>query len=239
MLDPRRGNSTLRTGDRKLWLMTQPKSAVSPTPPQSRAEEIADALRQGIVHGEFEPGQHLVEMALARRFDASRNTLREAFRLLSQQNLVVQVPNRGTSVAIPTLASILDIYRVRRLVEVSAVASASPSHPAVARMQEAVNEASAAREDMSWNRVGTANMEFHASVIRLTDSPILEQLYERMSAELRLAFGIVGNPEYLHAPFVGKNREIVTEILEGRSGQAAKLLEEYLVQSERLLVAAY
>lgn len=181
----------------------------------------------------------MAEVSLAREFDASRNTLREAFRLLSQQNLVTQIPNRGTSVAVPTLASILDIFRVRRLIEVSAVAAASPSHPAVEMMAQAVEAATAAEQAGDWNQVGTANIDFHAAVVKLTDSPIFERLFGQISAELRLAFGIVGNPEYLHAPFLGKNREIVTELLAGRSEIAAKLLEDYLVQSERLLLAAY
>ncbi|MGO1543594.1 MAG: GntR family transcriptional regulator [Gulosibacter sp.] len=218
--------------------MTQSQGTQSPKPPQSRAEEIAESLRQSIVHGEMTPGQHLAEVSLAKEFNASRNTLREAFRLLSQQNLVMQVPNRGTSVAVPTLASILDIYRVRRLIEVSAVRTSSTSHPAFDAMNQAVVVATAAAKEGNWNRVGTANIDFHAAVVRLTDSPILQTLYDRMSAELRLAFGVVGNPEYLHSPFLGKNREIVDEIRAGRADAAAALLENYLVQSERLLLAA-
>ena len=207
--------------------------------PVSRAEEVALGIRESISQGEIAPGQRLAEVQLAEKYQVSRNTLREAFRLLSQQDLVLHVPNRGASVAIPSVTSIIDIYRVRRLVEVQAVAATFPKHPGVEQMRNAVDVAVAASEAGDWIRVGTANFSFHSAIIMLTDSPRLRRLFDQMTAELRLAFGIVGDLEYLHAPFIDKHREIVSLIQKGDTGAAAKMLESYLVQAERLLLAAY
>ena len=45
-------------------------------------EVVFEALRDAIVHGEFEPGERLLEVALAKRLGVSRTPVREAIRML-------------------------------------------------------------------------------------------------------------------------------------------------------------
>ena len=108
-------------------------------PSLSLNDRVAEQIRQQIVRGEFQPGARLSEVALAESLDISRNTLREVFRLLSKEGLLRHVPNRGVFVAIPSMASIMDIYRVRRMIECQALAQAIPQHPARKEMREAVD----------------------------------------------------------------------------------------------------
>ena len=82
---------------------------------------LADALRQQIIDGAFAPGSRLSESALAEHFGVARNTLREAFRALSEQGLLEHVPHRGVSVASPSIADVIDIYRARRVIECTAL----------------------------------------------------------------------------------------------------------------------
>ena len=55
-------------------------------------EVVFEALRDAIVHGEFEPGERLLEVALAKRLGVSRTPVREAIRMLELEGLVVMVP---------------------------------------------------------------------------------------------------------------------------------------------------
>lgn len=64
-----------------------------------RARQVADLLRRQIVHGHFVRGPLPPEAALAREFGASRNTVREALRLLREEGLVERCPGVGTTVA--------------------------------------------------------------------------------------------------------------------------------------------
>lgn len=205
----------------------------------STAERVADILRTRIIQGFFPPGRRLVEGAIDGALGVSRNTLREAFRVLTHENLLVRRPHAGVMVAVPTLASILDIYRVRRMVEGQALRGALPGHPATTIMREAVESAERARDEKDWRAAGTANMEFHRGIVALCDSAHLDRLYATVSAELRLAFGLLANPEYLHAPYVARNARILEMTLAGESAAAAAELDEYLVQSERTVAAAY
>ncbi|KQP35271.1 GntR family transcriptional regulator [Pseudorhodoferax sp. Leaf274] len=208
-------------------------------PAETLSERVVEQLRQSITQGVFAPGQRLSEQALSDDLGVSRNTLREAFRTLAKDGLVKHAPNRGVFVAIPSIASIIDIYRVRRLIECQALAQAYPRHPAKKRMRTAVQAALRARETGDWPAVGTANMEFHMAVVELADSERLNGMFAPVLAELRLAFGLLQDAEFLHAPYVDMNVKILEATEAGRYAEAATTLQDYLVHSERIVLAVY
>ena len=205
----------------------------------SRADQAAEKLRRLLIAGDLVPGQRLSESAASERLGVSRNTLREAFRMLTHERLLVHKPHAGVFVAVPSLASIIDIYRVRRMIECQALRSSPTRHPASRRMSAAVVSAQASRDADDWIAVGSANMEFHSAIVALADSDHLDRLYANISAELRLAFGLLDDPEYLHRPYVDRNAAVLELYLAGDSAAAAAVLEDYLLQSERTIVAAY
>lgn len=87
----------------------------------STAERVADILRGRVAEGYFRPGERLAEDAIGKALGVSRNTLREAFRLLTHERLLVHELNRGVFVRILAVEDVEDIYRTRRLVECAVV----------------------------------------------------------------------------------------------------------------------
>jgi len=61
--------------------------------------QIAEYLRLDILSGRLEPGQPLREQEISERFGVSRGPVREVFRQLTQQGLLVSEPNKGVRVA--------------------------------------------------------------------------------------------------------------------------------------------
>lgn len=202
------------------------------------ADRLAKDIRNLLISGELKPGQRLSEAAFSERFDVSRNSLREAFRLMTKDGLLRHEANRGVFVAVPSMASVIDIYRVRRMIECGALRQAWHKHPAVRSMRRAVEEAKVRREHADWNGVGSANMKFHAAVVDLLDSGRLSDFYERIAAELRLCFGLLKDPEMLHSPFVDMNNKILSLVEEGRMGEAGDEMDVYLNLSERTVLKA-
>jgi DNA-binding GntR family transcriptional regulator len=211
----------------------------TPTSTPSLTDSVAETIRQQLIHGELRAGQRLSEAALSEQLNISRNTLREVFRTLIKEGLLHHEPNRGVSVVIPSIADIIDIYRVRRLIECTALAQAWPRHPAHKRMQASMEMAQGARERGDWLQVGSANMEFHASIVALADSERLSVMFSDIAAELRLAFGLLDDPEYLHAPYIDQNAHLLELFSNGQTAEAAKTLEDYLIHSERMVLAVY
>jgi DNA-binding GntR family transcriptional regulator len=85
--------------------------------PTGLAIQVASALSGAILEGDLKGGDQLVEMELQSRFGVSRSPLREAFRELEKQGLVVIVPRKGTYVRKVTRKDVEDIFPVRAELE--------------------------------------------------------------------------------------------------------------------------
>lgn len=116
---------------------------------------------------------------------------------------------------------------------------AHPQHPAVDRMLRAVQDAEAHLDGKNWKGMGSANMTFHEAIVALSDSPRLIRMFRNVTAELRLVFLMIEDPEALHEPFVRSNREILEVLLRDGPEAGADALEQYLLESERWVLGAY
>ncbi len=67
--------------------------------PRLVQSQIVSKLREAILTGHFKPGERLVESTLCQMINVSRSSLREALRLLEGEKLILNVPNKGPSVA--------------------------------------------------------------------------------------------------------------------------------------------
>ena len=104
-------------------------------------------LREQIITGELAPGQKLNEMEISSILGISRPPLREAFRVLENEHLVLSIPRKGCYVTKVSMEDCRHIYEAREMIEcyaidllkeqnvrdlpevASAVASASPDLP--------------------------------------------------------------------------------------------------------------
>jgi DNA-binding GntR family transcriptional regulator len=208
------------------------------TDDQSLAEAVAARIRELVIAGEFAPGQKLSEQQVAAGFGISRNTLREVFRLLTSQRLLKYIPNRGVFVAEPDEAAVIDIYRVRSIIQKGAVQTATKGHPALERMRLLAEQGGEAGSHGDWRQVGTINMEFHRAMVELCDSPRLSASFDLVLAELRLVFGQFEDMAHLHEPYINLNAALVRALEEGNILAAISQLEAYLLRSERAILGA-
>lgn len=206
---------------------------------ESTAEAVAAVLRTEIARGRFLPGTQLREERIAASLEVSRNTVREAFRLLSHEGLLVHEMHRGVFVRELDEDDLVDLYRLRRAIECDVVRSLAHVGPEALRpLGDDVAAAEAAADRGDWVAVGTANMQFHRDLVALAGSPRTGQVAERLLAEMRLAFHAVASPQRLHEAYVARNRELLELLAAGEYEQAARQLEEYLRDSLAELRAA-
>lgn len=78
---------------------------------------VADALRQAILSGQFKPGDRLPEPVLAEMFRVSRNPIREALQVLSNEGLVEISPRRGARVPLMTYEELSETIELRAELE--------------------------------------------------------------------------------------------------------------------------
>lgn len=204
------------------------------------AERVTEILREQIAAGLFPPGTRLSEEKIAEALGVSRNTLREAFRLLGHEKLVVHELNRGVFVRVLTTEEVSDLYLLRQIVECSALdVVARQKSRDLSRVVNAVEHAEAAALANRWHEVATMDLQFHQELVALAHSPRLDDLMRRLLAELRLAFHVMSSSRFFHEPYLLRNRNIVTLLQRGKIDAASRELASYLEDAHNQLLLAF
>ena len=205
----------------------------------STAARVADVLRQDVTDGRLLPGTRLSEEEIGAALGISRNTLREAFRLLTHERLLVHEFNRGVFVRRLDAQDVRDLYRVRRVVETAALRHAGDAPAArMTAVRQAVEAGERAAVGGDWTTVGSANMHFHQALTGLVDSPRLDETMRQLLAELRLVFHVMADPQGFHEPYLQGNREIYQLLRDGKIEAAEEALASYFDVAEKQLLDA-
>lgn len=148
---------------------------------------IAERLRELITEGELTPGARLNERALCERLGVSRTPLREAFRLLAADGLVLLRPNRGAEVVTLSESDIAESFEVMSGLESLSgeLACRHVTAEEVAEIRALTFEMLAchARGDLSsYYRI---NRAIHERIVRAARNRVLASMYERVNAPLQ------------------------------------------------------
>ena len=95
--------------------------------PAMIAAEIARVLTQQITFLKLQPDARIIEEELCTQFGVSRSPVREAFRMLEADGLVVRTVRRGVRVAPMSRANLDEVYACRVALEGLAAAEAARS----------------------------------------------------------------------------------------------------------------
>lgn len=212
----------------------------SDTARDSTASRVADGVRARIIDGDLLPGAKLSQERVQEALGVSRSTLREALQLLIRERLLVHELGRGVFVRELTSADISDLYRVRRIVECAAVQRIEVIRPAGLRaLRVAIADGRAAAADQQWGRVAAASIRFHEALVALAGSRRLDDMITAVLAEFRLAYAFMDDPHVFHAGFLERHPPIADAIGAGDPERAAVLLDGYLADAEREVLARY
>ncbi|HWL96447.1 MAG TPA: GntR family transcriptional regulator [Nocardioidaceae bacterium] len=206
----------------------------------STASRVADALRARIIDGDLLPGVKLSQERVQDALGVSRSTLREAFQLLIRERLLVHELSRGVFVRQLTMRDISDLYRVRRIVECAAVRAVEVMKPTgLRRMMAAIEDGHTAADAQQWGQVAAASIRFHEALVALAGSQRLDSLVAEVLAEFRLAYAFMHDTRVFHAHFLERHSEIADAVRSGDLDGAAELLDSYLREAERQVLASY
>ena len=206
----------------------------------SLADQIALELRADIMGGRLLPGMALVEVDLVKRYSASRNTIREALHRLGQEGLTRYVRNKGVMVRRVARDEVRDLFVVRRTLELQAIAqSGTLAGDHDVRMQHAIEATTLAREREDWRAVATHSLVFHQHIVGLMRSPLFDEFFAQVIAQLRLVFCAAPDEQRFQSPWLERDREIYTLLAQGNKSAAQEAMSLYLHDSERLSLALF
>jgi DNA-binding GntR family transcriptional regulator len=155
----------------------------------STAKQVAGALRTAILEGRLVPGTPLGEVQVAEGLGVSRNSVREAIRILEGEYLVRYEMNRGSVVAEFTDEEIDDLFAAREVLELAGVRALQsvPPKERAAYLEPFVREIEIANKQRDTAAAAAADEAFHAALVARTGNHHLMRWYEGLRNELRLA----------------------------------------------------
>jgi len=201
----------------------------------STAGRIAESLAQRIISGALAPDSPLRQDHIAREFNSSHVPVREAFRQLEAQHLVVAMPRRGVRVAPLDVKSVKEIAEMRAALEVIALRNAVPGLTAAhfARIEQALSDGDHAQtiEDFE-----TANRAFHHALVAPCAMPrLLASLDGLQLANSRLVFATAHSAGAGWQPRSNQDHRLILQALRARNvEQACSLLARHIQTIERL-----
>lgn len=196
------------------------------------AEQIYGLLRRAIVTWRLRPGDAIPDTIVTHRFQVSRTPLREAYRRLAQDGLVVIRPQSGTFVSVPDRLAWEEGRLIRRALEIEGIRLAAT------RIVEDDIDALATlldREDRAVRR--TAHLaaleiddQFHATISRLSGFPRLWAVIDGAKAQIdRLRFAALAD-RGLTA--ITEHHGILDALKRRDPAQATHLLASHLDRSD-------
>lgn len=201
------------------------------------AWRIAESIGERIISGDIQPDAPLRQDHVAREFNSSHVPVREAFRQLEAQHLVVAVPRRGVRVAPLDTNSVKEIAEMRAALEVVALRNAAPKFTSthLARIELALIEGDSAQTIQDFEM---ANRAFHQALVAPCAMPrLLASLDGLQLANSRLVFAMARNAG--GRPRSNQDHRLILQALRARNvDQACNLLARHIQTIERLALPA-
>jgi DNA-binding GntR family transcriptional regulator len=221
--------------------MGRPDDEALPKAPSGQLERIVASLEEQIVFGRLHPRERLVEADLAARFAVNRHVVRQALANLDAMGLVERVRNRGAIVRDFSARDAEDIYVVRELLELSAVARLRlpAASQVIERLTTLQGQHDRGVEEGDLCRVFRLNIEFHRLLYSTCENPFLIEaieLYAHKSHAIR-SYPMTRS-DYLSA--VQNEHWGMIEAL--RSGERERLVElcrRHLERAKNAYIEAY
>ncbi len=203
----------------------------------TRAETVAEQIRQAIRAGAYVSGQRLVELSLAAKLNVSQNTVRDALRLLETAGWVVKHARHGVYVRSFTRDEVTELFALWQAVECLALkwVIKSASRKDLSQLTRIIQTA---RKDMLEGELeesSEAIFEFHSLIGTLSGKAqtveILESLHNRIYLleivrQMRAPRGL-----HSHEARLLLYEKLVLLMGENQVEEACGLLE-YLIQAD-------
>jgi DNA-binding GntR family transcriptional regulator len=192
----------------------------------TRADAVAERLRQAILSGEYPPGSRLRQAEIAKRLGVSTTPVREAFVSLSLEGFLVGDPHKGMTVRRPNLTELTELYEIRIALESLAAAKAAEriTDEDLAELDRIVRDmravANASGPDAEARHLAL-NTSFHARIYRVADRPQLAQLIMQMRTKSAVYLRMFPVEQVAMGTSDDQHLEIV-EALRSRSPKSAE-----------------
>jgi DNA-binding GntR family transcriptional regulator len=157
----------------------------------SLRKKVAQDIRNAIIQGNLKPGDKLKEIEISNQMGVSRGPIREAFRELESQGLVLSLPYRETVVADVTKDEVLNLLiPIRLQLELYVIEKKMTDfdEDLYQSLQKVIDKMEKyAIENDLYNLI-EEDIHFHETLITYNDLPYLKHIWDGIVNRIRLHF---------------------------------------------------
>ena len=223
-------SSARRADARSAARSNNPNIGVVPLQRQTVASMTLDAIRDGILHGNYAEGEPLRQDALADELGVSRIPIREALRQLEAEGLVTFSPHRGAIVSSLSLGEIEEVFELRASIETDLLRRAMPRLTTLQLDQadEVLDRYAVALRSGDVSRWGELNWQFHSTLYapagRRVAMGIIQRLHQQSDRYLRMQLALTHGETRANE----EHRAIAAAVRAGNARQACTLMRDHI-----------
>ncbi len=211
-------------------MLTEKFNLTQPVRQESLSSQVFGILKEAIFSGKFQPGETLRELHLAKMFDVSQATIREALVQLEHSGLVVRLQNRKTSVTSLTPHEVRDRLDMRLVLEDVAFRKAAQNFTDgdVATLRDIAETIHAAIEAGNYAECTAADMRFHEFVWERSGSPILKRTLEQLTTPLFAFTGVLQARGMTDLRRTKSHDVLIQALASGNPSAAAEAIKDHI-----------
>jgi len=154
--------------------------------PKSLTELVTESLREWIVSGKLDLGEHLSEVRVAADLGVSRTPVREAMNRLEMEGLLNVEPQRGTFVFCLAPEEIAKLCDARVCLETTALRAAISSNPEQLqkKLHDCVSKMTLAREKGDVSGYLALDTQFHQHFFDCSGNRFLDDAYQAIAQKM-------------------------------------------------------
>jgi DNA-binding GntR family transcriptional regulator len=206
---------------------------------RSLPDQLYDYLYNAIATGEIKGGERIVESELSERFRISRSPIRECFRILESEGLVIIQPRRGAIVKEITRKDIEDAFPVRACLEGLAAKLAIPNmgEKEIGILDDLVEKIGEAIDKNNVRAFIKFNFAFHNLFIKSSKNEILQKTIRNLgnSVWYRIAY-LSFESQSIMVASNDMHRTITKAFREKQPIVVQRLLEEHIDHAKQWIL---
>jgi len=184
-------------------------------------EEVVARIKQLIEDGALMPGSRIPERQLCAQLGISRTPLREAFRILAAAGLLEVQPRRGATVKGLQPDEIDHMFEVLEALEGIAgeLACERISDEELSAVEELHKKMMSSYRQRRQRRFFEINQQIHERIVKAAANPVLSQVYEGLSGQIR-RIRYLGKSTEEQWAIAAEEHEAIMEALKARNKRA-------------------
>lgn len=193
-----------------------------------------------IIHGQYPPGERIVEFQLAKELGVSQSPVREALRELAALGIVTILPRRGARVRMPTAEELADVSVVRSEVDALAARLAVKriGDSELDQLELLVEVMFARLDHQDFAGVTEADVRFHQLIVRTSRNRALERVFETLAPFAR-TFITLTLPRVDVREILGEHRTILHALRDRDASRAAEAARQHQMHVSELMLTHF